>query len=105
LGTLVALTECEVERISAVEWYRTLAQDPKRYREAALALEQTLRKLQRRVEMTTVPKSHRIPLLKKWLSAYCSISSPEELLTQEEMGQFLGMSRETVNRYLKKGGC
>lgn len=81
-----------------------MEEKPYKYRELTLYLERTLRKLQQRIEMTTVAPKERIPLLKQWLSIYCSISSVEEVLTQEEIGQFLGMTRETVNRHLKKYG-
>ncbi|WP_124727879.1 Crp/Fnr family transcriptional regulator [Staphylospora marina] len=101
-GTAVALTECEVERIPAKDWYRALDEYPGMYREAALMLEFTIRKVQKRVSMTTVPKAERLSHFTRWLRSYCLIERPDELLTQEEIGQFLGMSRETVNRYLNR---
>lgn len=101
-GTTIAMTPCKLKRISAKQWYAELEKNPERYREVAAHLETTLRKVQKRLEMTTVSTAQRIPLFQKWISTYLSDYNIEELLTQEEIGQFLGLRRETVNRYLKK---
>lgn len=101
-GTTIAITPCKLKRISSQEWYLELEQNPYRYQEVAAHLETTLRKVQKRLEMTTVSANQRIPLFKEWISTYLSGYEIEDLLTQEEIGQFLGLRRETVNRYLKK---
>jgi len=101
-GTTIALVTCKLRRIPAREWYEKLERNPSRYREVASLLEATIRKVQKRLEMTTVSANKRIPLFQKWLSTYFPGQAVDELLTQEEIGQFLGLRRETVNRYLKK---
>lgn len=102
-ASVSAVITSEVERFSAKSWYEKLEKDPQKYKEVAELLQDTIRKMQERIEMTTVVSRERIPLFRKWLATYCPDQSIEELLTQEEIGQFLGLSRETVNRYLKRG--
>lgn len=101
-GTASALVHSEIERISASSWYQALEQSPEKYRDLALILQKNLQRLQKRVVMTTVATPERIPLFREWLHTYCPGVALEEILTQEEIGQFLGMTRETVNRYLRK---
>jgi CRP-like cAMP-binding protein len=101
-GTAIALTECEIERIQAQSWYQELENNPSKYRDVALLLQSTLRKVQKRVEMTTVAKPLRIPMFQEWIAQFVPNVFLLDLLTQEEIGQFLGMSRETVNRYFRK---
>jgi CRP/FNR family transcriptional regulator, cyclic AMP receptor protein len=58
--------------------------------------------MQKRIDMITLPSKDQISYFREWLSIYCGDYPMEEILTQEEIGQFLGMSRETVNRQLRK---
>jgi CRP/FNR family transcriptional regulator, cyclic AMP receptor protein len=99
-GTAIALVTSEVERIPAAAWYKSLEENPYQYREAALLLQKTLRKIQERISMVTAHKEDRIEGLRQWLARYFPDHPIEEMLTQEEMGQLLGISRETVNRLL-----
>jgi CRP/FNR family transcriptional regulator, cyclic AMP receptor protein len=101
-GTVSALVTSEVERISAHDWYLILKQKPEKYREIASVLQENLRKMQKRIDMITLPSKDQISYFREWLSIYCGDYPMEEILTQEEIGQFLGMSRETVNRQLRK---
>jgi CRP-like cAMP-binding protein len=101
-GTAIAVLPSEVERISAEEWYTSLETNPVQYKVLAGILQDNLRKMQKRIEMTTLPAKDRIPYLREWLAVYCSGYAVDEILTQEEIGPFLGMSRETVNRNLPR---
>ncbi|RAL25809.1 Crp/Fnr family transcriptional regulator [Thermoflavimicrobium daqui] len=101
-ATVSAVLPSEVQVIPADSWYKELKENPAKQFELAQILERNLVRMQERVSMTTVPTSKRIPLFRDWLYKYCPDHPIEDLLTQEEIGQFLGMSRETVNRYLKK---
>lgn len=101
-ASAVAVTTCEVERIPAHDWYRRLEEHPETYRDVAMILQDTLRRIQRRIELTTAPTSRRLSLLRNWLSSYCPGLAVEDLLTQEEIGQLVGLSRETVNRLMRK---
>lgn len=101
-ATVIAVMTSEVERMVADSWYRSLEEDPKKYKEVAMILEANLRKMQKRMDLITVPSKQRIQLFREWMNMYCPNSPIEDLLTQEEIGQFLGLSRETVNRYLRK---
>ncbi|SFJ10676.1 Crp/Fnr family transcriptional regulator [Thermoflavimicrobium dichotomicum] len=101
-ATVSAVITSEVEMIHTEEWYKEVKENPAKQYELARLLEHYLVRMQERVSLTTVPASKRIPLFRKWLQKYCPNQPIEELLTQEEIGQFLGMSRETVNRYLRK---
>ncbi|WP_142506303.1 Crp/Fnr family transcriptional regulator [Melghirimyces algeriensis] len=101
-ATAIAVTNSEVEPVSIQSWYTSLEKDPLKYREVALALQHTLRIVQQRMNFVTAPSHERISLLREWLAQYFRDQPVEELLTQEEIGQLVGMSRETVNRQLKK---
>lgn len=101
-GSVIAMLPSQLDRIPAGKWYKDLENDPRKYKEVALLLQNTIRQMQQRIEMNRVSIELRIPLFRKWLAVYCPHHPVEELLTQEEIGQFLGMSRETVNRLLRK---
>lgn len=100
-GTVIAMVTCEVERISSSNWYNTLMEKPEKYKEVAGILQENLRKMQQRIDMITLPAKDRIPYFREWLGIYCKDYPMEDILTQEEIGNFLGMSRETVNRHLR----
>lgn len=99
-GSAIAVLPSKVGRIPSRKWYTSLETNPEKYKEVANILQENLRKMQKRIEMTTLPIKDRIPYLKEWLTMYCPGYQIEEMLTQEEIGQFLGISRETVNRHL-----
>ncbi|MEJ8546905.1 Crp/Fnr family transcriptional regulator [Brevibacillus borstelensis] len=102
-GTAIALMSCEVEKISPAEWYRALEEDPYKYREIALQLQSKLRFTQQRMDQLTAssPKE-KLALMTEWFAKHIGSYPLTDLLTQEEIGQFLGLRRETVNRLLRK---
>ncbi|MFD1428365.1 CRP-like cAMP-binding protein [Kroppenstedtia sanguinis] len=101
-ATCIAVTDSRVKLIPAESWYENLKRDPIQYRDVALSLQNTLRLIQQRMAFATAPTSSRIPLFREWLSQHFQEQPVEQLLTQEEIGQLVGMSRETVNRQLRK---
>lgn len=102
-GTAIALLPCEITRIEPQQWYRSLEEDPYRYKEVALMLETKLRMMQQRInQMSTLTPEGKIKKLQEWFANYFPDIQIEKVLTQEEIGQFVGLRRETVNRALKK---
>lgn len=102
-GTAIALLSCEITRIEPQQWYRSLEEDPYRYKEVALMLETKLRMMQQRInQMSTLTPEGKIKKLQEWFANYFPDIQIEKVLTQEEIGQFVGLRRETVNRALKK---
>ncbi|USG66782.1 Crp/Fnr family transcriptional regulator [Brevibacillus ruminantium] len=102
-GTAIALMSCEVDVIPSAEWYRSLEENPYRYREIALLLQSKLRFTQQRMDQLTASSpSEKWTLMQEWFAKYVGDYPLTELLTQEEIGQFLGLRRETVNRLLRK---
>jgi len=101
-GTAVALTECEVELLPAEQWYQQLERCPELYRDVALLLQNKLRMMQRRIDqLTEVTPAEKLRKLQDWFQAYISPASLTEVLTQDEIGQLLGLRRETINRLLR----
>lgn len=101
-GTAVALVSCEIEPISASAWYAELERDPVKCREIALQLQDKLRMMQQRIDqLTEVTPAEKLRKLQKWFHAFIGPSSLTEVLTQEEIGQLIGLRRETVNRLLR----
>ncbi|MGA4721971.1 Crp/Fnr family transcriptional regulator [Fictibacillus nanhaiensis] len=102
-GTAIALLPCEITRIEPLQWYRSLEEDPYKYKEVALLLETKLRMMQQRInQMSTLTPEGKIKKLQEWFANYFPDIQIEKVLTQEEIGQFVGLRRETVNRALKK---
>ncbi|WP_416730033.1 Crp/Fnr family transcriptional regulator [Fictibacillus sp. JL2B1089] len=102
-GTAIALLPCEITRIEPQQWYRSLEEDSYRYKEVALMLETKLRMMQQRInQMSTLTPEGKIKKLQEWFANYFPDIQIEKVLTQEEIGQFVGLRRETVNRALKK---
>ncbi len=102
-GTAIALLPCEITRIEPQQWYRSLEEDPYKYKEVALLLETKLRMMQQRInQMSTLTPEGKIRKLRNWFANYFPDIQIEKVLTQEEIGQFVGLRRETVNRALKK---
>ncbi|MGF7048534.1 CRP-like cAMP-binding protein [Paenibacillus sp. DS2015] len=101
-GTAIALMRSEVEAIPATEWYRQLREDHNKPMEVALLLQEKLRFMQQRLDHLTVgTPAERLELLSEWLHDYSHGVDVTELLTQEEIGQLIGVRRETVNRLLR----
>ncbi|WP_438351454.1 Crp/Fnr family transcriptional regulator [Paenibacillus sp. FA6] len=101
-GTAIALMRSEVEVIPANDWYRQLREEPDKPMEVALLLQAKLRFMQQRLDHLTVgTPAERLELLTEWLSDFSHGVDVTELLTQEEIGQLIGVRRETVNRLLR----
>jgi len=101
-GTAIALMRSEVERIPAEEWYRDVRENPEKALEIALLLQEKVRFMQKRLDHLTVgTPAERLELLSEWLDDYSHGVHFTELLTQEEIGQLIGVRRETINRLLR----
>ncbi|MBB6733165.1 Crp/Fnr family transcriptional regulator [Cohnella zeiphila] len=101
-GTAVALIASEVETLSAAEWYRSLEDDAAKCRTVALQLQEKLRMMQKRIDqLTATTPAEKLRLFQLWFQDYISPFSLTEVLTQDEIGQFIGLRRETVNRLLR----
>lgn len=101
-GTAIAMMTSEVEAIPAKEWYRQMDEDPERLRKTAVLLQEKLRFMQSRLDhLTAGTPGERLELLIKGLDEYSHGYHLTELLTQEEIGQLIGVRRETVNRLLR----
>lgn len=100
-GTTIALTTCEIIEIPSNQWYESLLQDPTQYRKIAQTLQNKLRMMQQRIDILTSPPKKRLPLFHLWLQQHFCDLHLEDLFTQEEIAQFIGLSRETVNRMLR----
>jgi len=102
-GTVTALIDSEVEIISPDEWYKELHENPQKYEEVSIQLQQKLRMMQKRIDqLTTVSPMERLLLLEDWLERYLPGLTIYSILTQTEIGQLIGLRRETINRLLKK---
>jgi CRP/FNR family transcriptional regulator, cyclic AMP receptor protein len=102
-GSAIALLPSKVEMIHPEKWYRDLEEDPRKYKDVAHLLEVKLRMMQQRInQMSTLTPEGKVLKLKKWFASYFPEIPVEKVLTQEEIGQFVGLRRETVNRVLKK---
>ncbi|MBN3526091.1 Crp/Fnr family transcriptional regulator [Paenibacillus apiarius] len=104
-GTSIAMVTSEVERIPADAWYEELRLNPDKALSIAKLLQEKLRFMQQRIDHLTIgAPGERLQLLKKWLDSYTNEAPLTELLTQEEIGQLIGVRRETVNRLIRQGG-
>ncbi|TNJ62620.1 Crp/Fnr family transcriptional regulator [Paenibacillus hemerocallicola] len=101
-GTAVALVTSEIEAISPSEWYRSLEQDPRKYRDIALQLQDKLRMMQQRIDqLTEAAPAEKLRKLQGWFQTHIASVPITDILTQDEIGQFIGLRRETVNRLLR----
>jgi CRP/FNR family cyclic AMP-dependent transcriptional regulator len=101
-GTAVALMTCEFEMIDTKQWYLELERNPDKCRSIALLLQEKLRMMQQRIDqLTQISPADKLKKLQEWFHAYIAPSALTDVLTQTEIGQFIGLSRETVNRLLK----
>ncbi|ERM16880.1 Crp/Fnr family transcriptional regulator [Brevibacillus laterosporus] len=101
-GTAIALITCEIEVLNAREWYQKLQNNPDRCRTIALKLQEKLRMMQHRIDqLTEVSAADKLRKLQAWFEFYIAPTTLTEVLTQDEIGQFIGLRRETVNRLLR----
>lgn len=104
-GTAIALVTCEIDIILPEDWYRSVEQDAKLCRDIALRLQDRLRMMQQRIDqLAEATPINRLIKFQAWFEQYIGITDLSELLTQEEIGQFIGLRRETVNRLLREQG-
>lgn len=101
-GTAIALVSCEIEPVPSVQWYRELEQDSSKCRDIALLLQDKLRMMQQRIDqLTEIMPAEKLRKLQAWFKTYIGPAPITDVLTQEEIGQFIGLRRETVNRLLR----
>ncbi|MFC5701404.1 Crp/Fnr family transcriptional regulator [Cohnella faecalis] len=101
-GTAIALVTCEIDVIPAAEWYTELERNPDKCRSIALLLQDKLRMMQQRIDqLTEVAPADKLRKLQAWFHSYIAPTSMTDVLTQDEIGQFIGLRRETVNRLLR----
>ncbi|TXK76090.1 Crp/Fnr family transcriptional regulator [Paenibacillus sp. N3.4] len=102
-GTAVALITSEVEVLPAASWYRDLDENPEHFRAIAAQLQDKLRMMQQRIDqLTSVSPATKLIKLQRWFQTYLGTMTLTDVLTQEEIGQFIGLRRETVNRLLRE---
>ncbi|WP_240414805.1 Crp/Fnr family transcriptional regulator [Paenibacillus periandrae] len=101
-GTAVALSSCEVDVLPAADWYRELDRNPEQFRHIAIQLQNKLRMMQQRIDqLTEAAPAEKLSKLQRWFQLYIGSDPITDVLTQDEIGQFLGIRRETVNRLLR----
>jgi CRP/FNR family cyclic AMP-dependent transcriptional regulator len=101
-GTAVALVTCEVERLSSADWYAELERNPVKSLEIARLLQGKLRLMQQRIDqLTQVTPAAKLDKLQQWFATYIAPAALTDVLTQDEIGQLIGLRRETVNRLLR----
>ncbi|MCY9661888.1 Crp/Fnr family transcriptional regulator [Paenibacillus chondroitinus] len=102
-GTAVALVASEIETIPSEDWYRELDHNPERFRIIAQQLQEKLRMMQQRIDqLTEVTPTVKLQKLEQWMHSYLGTTVLTDVLTQEEIGQLIGLRRETVNRLLRE---
>lgn len=103
-GTAIALTTSELEVIPSRDWYEELAAHPEKALEIAALLQSRLRLMQQRIDqLTRTTPAEKLLKLQEWLQGLTGTANISELLTQDEIGQLIGLRRETVNRLLRAG--
>jgi CRP/FNR family cyclic AMP-dependent transcriptional regulator len=101
-GTAIALVTCEIEILPAAEWYKELERNPELFRTIALQLQSKLRMMQQRIDqLTEAAPAEKLRKLQQWFQLYIGPANLTDVLTQDEIGQFIGIRRETVNRLLR----
>ncbi|RJX37400.1 Crp/Fnr family transcriptional regulator [Paenibacillus pinisoli] len=102
-GTAIALVSSEIERISPERWYDELDRDAAKSKEIALLLQSKLRMMQQRIDqLTQVTPADKLVKLQQWFQSYIAPQTITDILTQDEIGQLIGLRRETVNRLLRE---
>jgi CRP/FNR family cyclic AMP-dependent transcriptional regulator len=101
-GTAIAMVTCEIDVLDAQQWYRELERNPDKCLSIALLLQEKLRMMQQRIDqLTEVTPAEKLRKLQSWLHSYFASESLTDILTQDEIGQFICLRRETVNRLLR----
>ncbi|SEN57576.1 Crp/Fnr family transcriptional regulator [Paenibacillus sp. OV219] len=101
-GSAVALVTCEVDVLPEAPWYEALKQDAQRCLDIAQQLQNKLRMMQQRIDqLTEVTPAEKLRKLESWFQLYIAPATLTELLTQDEIGQLIGLRRETINRLLR----
>ncbi|WP_053377564.1 Crp/Fnr family transcriptional regulator [Paenibacillus sp. FJAT-27812] len=101
-GTAIALVTSEVDMVSPQQWYEELRQSAEKSREVALLLQSKLRMMQQRIDqLTQVAPVDKLGKLQGWFADYIGPAAITDVLTQDEIGQLIGLRRETVNRLLR----
>ena len=101
-GTAIALIPSEVTVLPSSDWYRDLEGDPERLRAIAGQLQDKLQMMQQRIDqLTEVSPAEKLRQLQVWLRVHIAPATLTDILTQDEIGQFIGLRRETVNRLLR----
>ncbi|MFX4301417.1 Crp/Fnr family transcriptional regulator [Alicyclobacillus tolerans] len=102
-GNAIAMMDSEVEVINSEDWYHQLEENPYLYREVSLSLQHKLRMMQERIDqLTTVTAKERFNAFIHWFKQEFPDIDPLSIFTQEEISQFMGLRRETLNRLLRK---
>ena len=101
-GSAIALATCDIDVLPQAEWYRSLERDLERCRSVALQLQDKLRMMQQRIDqLTATTPAEKLRMFQMWFQDYISPFTLTDVLTQDEIGQFIGLRRETVNRLLR----
>ena len=101
-GTAIALVTSELETIPSQEWYRELELHPAKALDIAKLLQTKLRMMQQRIDQLTHPApADKLAALQHWFAQHIGPQPLTNVLTQEEIGQLIGLRRETVNRLLR----
>ncbi|ANY68966.1 Crp/Fnr family transcriptional regulator [Paenibacillus sp. BIHB 4019] len=101
-GTAVALVTCDIEVLPSQEWYQTLENHPEKCRDIALLLQNKLRMMQQRIDqLTQAAPAAKLHKLEQWFDEHISPATLSDVLTQDEIGQLIGLRRETVNRLMR----
>ncbi|MBO9128320.1 Crp/Fnr family transcriptional regulator [Bacillus sp. 165] len=102
-GTAIALMKTEVDIIESTAWYTMLRNNPQTYADICIQLQHKLRMMQERIDqLTIISPMDRLELLQKWFVSYLPNTPIHQILTQAEIGQLIGLRRETVNRLLRE---
>ncbi|OCT15882.1 Crp/Fnr family transcriptional regulator [Paenibacillus pectinilyticus] len=102
-GTAIALVTCDVDVLPAEQWYGDLERSPEHFRTIARQLQDKLRMMQQRIDqLTEVAPAAKLVKMEAWFQQYIGTLKLTDVLTQEEIGQFIGLRRETVNRLLRE---
>ena len=87
------------------QWYEELERNPEHFRTIARQLQDKLRMMQQRIDqLTEVTPAAKLVKMERWFQQYIGTLKLTDVLTQEEIGQFIGLRRETVNRLLRETG-
>ncbi|MHA6481551.1 Crp/Fnr family transcriptional regulator [Paenibacillus sp. strain BS8-2] len=102
-GTAIAMITSEIEVIPSRDWYDDLAAHPEKALEIARLLQSRLRVMQQRIDqLTRTSPAEKLQKLQEWLTSLTGTpDNIADLLTQDEIGQLIGLRRETVNRLLR----